>query len=306
MNPPRLALVLCNAVLVVSTIAMSGQQSNNKADTNIRVHLHPHELNGFLLFQDRRSVEAALGKPFQEGLSPMGNLASGYHLPGFKENYLIAFYPQIENSYYTNKIRELQLTGTEPSGFTGFFGLELGDLAEKVLAILGKPTNISHEDDVNVDSWNYEEGHYYLEFTPSHKLYSIRIDSEAKEIDPSWNGASEVYSFAQAVKAHDINGIMLMASGEIECSKGEFLGIRDGRARTILEDRASPLSVCLAQAAEAILALGPEMKAAETSMRVWEKRPPGMVVKFPKNSPLLEVVLVDEAGSPRIYEVTFR
>jgi hypothetical protein len=31
-----------------------------------------------------------------------------------------------------------------------------------------------------------------------------------------------------------------------------------------------------------------------------------MVVKLAKNSPLREVVLVDEAGSPRIYEVTFR
>jgi hypothetical protein len=306
MNPSKLIIVLTCAALAGSTIAVSGQQASNKPDAIREVRSHPHELYGFLLLQDRKAIEAELGKPFQEGLSPMGNLASGYHLRGFKENYLIAFYPQIQNSYYKDKIRELQLTGTEPSDFTGFFGLELGDSAEKVEASLGKPTNISHEDNVNVDSWNYEEGHYYLEFTPSHKLYSIRIDAEAKEVDPSWNGASEVYAFAQAVKAQDVDMIMSLSSGEIVCLQKEWFGIQGRKAREILKDKASPISVCLAKAADAILALGAEMKTADISMRAWERRPPGMVVKFPKNSPLLEVVLVDEAGAPRIYEVTFR
>jgi hypothetical protein len=48
------------------------------------------------------------------------------------------------------------------------------------------------------------------------------------------------------------------------------------------------------------------MKGTDTNIRVWEKGGAGMVVKFPKSSPLLEVVMVDEAGAPRIYEVTFR
>jgi hypothetical protein len=270
------------------------------------VHLHPHELNGFLLLQERKAVEAALGKPFHEEKRPNGNLASGYHLRGFKENYLIASYIEDPNSYYKNKVRELQLTGTQPSGSTGFFGLELADSAERVLAVLGKPTEIRHENDMNVDLWNYDQKHYSLEFTPSHTLYSIIIDAEAKEVDPAWSGAAEVYAFAKAIKARDIDTILSLASGEIECSQTESFGIRDGRARDILADSTSPISVCLAQAADAILALGPEMKAANTDIRIWERRPPGMVVKFPKNSPLLELVLVDEAGSPRIYEVTFR
>jgi hypothetical protein len=285
---------------------MSGQQDIQKPKAARETQFHPHELNGFLLFQDRRSIEAALGKPFQEGTSPQGNLAAGYRMPGFKENYFVAYYVKDENSYYKNKARELQLTGTEPSGTTGFFGLELGDSAQKVEAILGKPTEIRHENDINVDSWDYENEHYYLEFTPSHRLYSIRIDAATERMDPDFNGAAEVYAFAEAIRAQDIDKMMSLASGEIECSRKEFSRIRDGKARKILEDRSSPLSACLAQASDAILTLGPEMKTADTDVRIWEKRPAGMVVKFPKSSPLLEVVLVDKAGSPRIYEVTFR
>jgi hypothetical protein len=270
------------------------------------VHLLPHELNGFLLLQERKAVEAALGKPFHEEKRPDSIIVSAYHLRGLKEDYLVAFYYENEKSIYNNKVFQLELTGKEHSGPTGFFGLELGDTAEKVEAVLGKPTEIRHEDDVNVDLWDYKSENYSLEFTSSHKLYSIQVDEGPKGTEPAAGGTAEVYAFARAVKAHNIDRMMLLASGEIECSQKVAFGIRDGKARNILDDKASPISVCLAQAADVILALGPEMKAANTEIRIWEKGPPGMVVKLAKNSPLREVVLVDEAGSPRIYEVTFR
>ena len=157
-------------------------------------------------------------------------------------------------------------------------------------AVLGKPTEIRHEDDVNVDLWDYKSENYSLEFTSSHKLYSIQVDEGPKGTEPAAGGTAEVYAFARAVKAHNIDRMMLLASGEIECSQKVAFGIRDGKARNILDDKASPISVCLAQAADVILALGPEMKAANTEIRIWEKGPPGMVVKLAKNSPLREVI----------------
>jgi hypothetical protein len=172
--------------------------------------------------------------------------------------------------------------------------------------VLGKPTGISHEDDVNVDLWKYAHMNYSLEIAASHKLYSIHIDEGPEDVKPEVGGPSEVYAFAKAVKAHEIDREISLASGEIVCTKEEFFGIQSGNARKMLNDKTSAVSLCLAQAADAILALGPEMKATDTAVRVWERGPAGMVVKFPKNSPLREVVLVDEAGSTRIYEVTFR
>jgi hypothetical protein len=196
--------------------------------------------------------------------------------------------------------------GHEPSGFTGFFGLELGDASSKVEAVLGKPTEIWHEKNVDLDLWNYSGSNYSLEFTRTHKLYSIQVNEGPQGADPKVGGTSEVYAFAQAVKARDINREMELASGEIECTRQQAFGIQGGLARKILNDRTSTVSICLTQAAGAILSLGPEMKSTDTNIRVWEKGPPGIVVKFPQNSPLREVVLIDEADSPRIYEVTFR
>lgn len=306
MNLPRLALVICCATLAGSTIASSGQQTNKKAVDVHLAHSHAHELNGFLLRQDRKAIEAVLGKPYREGKTSDDWHWRAYHLHGFKDNYLVAFYIENAKSFFNGKIVQLELTGHEPSGFTGFYGLELGDSTEKVAAVLGKPTEIRHENDVNIDLWDYQSSNYSLEFTPSHKLYSIQVDEGPEGTEPAVGGTAEVYAFAQAVKAHDIDTMMYLVSGEIVCTKKAFFGIQSGYAREILEDKTSPISVCLTQAADVILSLGPEMKAAHTDIRIWEKGPPGMVVKFPKNSPLLEVVLIDEAGSPRIYEVTFR
>jgi hypothetical protein len=306
MNPPRLVFVLCCAVLVVSTIALSEQQSGKKSETVRSTHSHAHELSGFLLRQDRKALEAVLGKPFHQEKRPDSITAYAYHLPGFKINYLVAFIYENKESIYNNKIKQMELTGTEVSGCTGFFGLALGDTAQKVESVIGKPVTIRHEDDVNVDLWDYPNENYSLEFTSSHKLYSIQIEDEPGGAKSQIGGSDQVYTFAQATKTRDIDTMMSLASGEIECSQKEAFGIQGGNARRILDDKSSPISVCLAQAANAILVLGSEMKDTDTNIRIWEKGAAGMVVKFPKNSPLLEVVMVDEAGAPRIYEVTFR
>jgi hypothetical protein len=276
------------------------------ANAAFRTHTRAHELSGFLLRQDRKAFDAALGKPFQEGKNSSGANWRAYHLPGFKKNYLVAVYVEDTKSFWNGKVVQLELTGDEPSGLTGFFGLQLGDSAEKVEMVLGKPTKISHEDDVNVVLWNYVRTNYSLEFTASHKLYSIHIDEGPEDMKSEVGGTSEVYAFAKAVKAHEIDRELSLGSGEIVCTKKEFFGIQGGQARKILGDRMSAVAMCLAQAADAILLLGPEMNSTDTDIRVWEKGPPGMVVKFPKSSPLREVVLMDEAGAPRIYEVTFR
>ncbi|HMD76056.1 MAG TPA: hypothetical protein VKG86_01645 [Terracidiphilus sp.] len=301
-----MALVLCCAALAGSSIALPGQQANKKAEAARQAHSHAHELSGFLLRQDRKAIEAALGKPFHQEKRSDNITAYAYHLHGFNNNYLVAFLIEDKKSIYNDKIVQMELTGPEPSGPTGFFGLALGDTAEEVESILGKPATISHEDDVNVDLWDYPHENYSLEFTPSHKLYSIQIEDEPGGAESPSGGTDQVHTFARATKDRDMNTILSLASGEIECSQKEAFGIQGGNARKILEDEASPISVCLAKAADAIWALGPEMKGAETNIRIWEKAPPGMVIKFPENSPLREVVFVDEAGAPRIYEVTFR
>jgi hypothetical protein len=267
---------------------------------------HAHELDGFLLRQDRKAFEAALGKPFHQDKIENGGNAFAYHIPGFKQDYLVAFIAGEKEPVFKDKAGRLELTGTVPFGNTGFFGLQLSDASSKVESVLGKPSQVRHEDDGNLDLWDYTDENFSLEFTADHKLYSIQINDEEKGAKQTLEGEDEVYQFAKAIEANDLDELLFFSSGEIECSKREAFGIQGGHARRILGDSTSRVSVCLKEAASAIAALGPKMKGADTNVRVYEKGPPAMVVKFPANSPLREVVLVHEAGFLRVYEVTFR
>jgi hypothetical protein len=259
------------------------------------------ELMGFLLRQDRRTVEATLGQPFTQQSTTGGEVAYAYRLPSGGDSYFVAF--------YTTKghLREMELTGTDSTVSTGFFGLHLDDPAEKVAAALGKPTEVRHEDDVDVDLWDYESANYSVEISSDHKLYSIQIVDESEELPKALAGAREVREFALALRDHDLEKVLSMASGEIECSDKVHNWLQTGTARTILGNRSSDLSICLARASKAILELGPEMKGTSDEIRVWtEKGGSGFVTKFPAASPLKEVVFTNESGGWRVYEVTFR
>ena len=267
---------------------------------------HAHELYGFLLRQSRKAFEAALGKPFHQDKIENGGDAFAYHIPGFKQDYLVAFIGGEKEPFFKDKAARLELTGTVPFGDTGFFGLQLSDESSKVESVLGKPSHVRHEDDVNLDLWDYTDENFSLEFSADHKLYSIQINDEEKDAKQKLEGEDEVYQFAKAIETNDLDDLLFFSSGEIECSKREAFGLQGGQARKILGNSTSRVSACLKEAASAIAVLGPKMKGADTNVRVYENGPPAIVVKFPASSPLREVVLLQEAGFLRVYEVTFR
>jgi len=288
--------------------ALPSQSAGLRAKVVDLTHSRAHELNGFLLRQSREAFEAAMGKPFREENPDNSTHWCAYRIPGSEGNYFAAFFfvSKDKDSDLNGKAVKLELTGAEPSGPTGFFGLQLGDAAEKVETVLGKPTKVSHEDDVNVDLWDYEQENYSLEFTPDRKLHSIQIIDKPGPDTPDPTGSADVRLFAQAIQVHNMDKVMEMVSGEIECSNTEAFGIQTGAARSVLSDPKSQISICLQRAADAILALGPEMKGAEDQMRIWTENSPGCVTKFPESSPLKEVVFDQEAGAFHVYEVTFR
>lgn len=209
-----------------------------------------------------------------------------------------------------DRVVKLELTGTDYKGDTGFFGLRLGDGSDKVLEVLGKPTEIRHEDDVDVDLWDYKNANYSVEMTKDRRLYSIQIVDEEYPMPKSLAGKEDARTFAKAIRAGEVDRVVEMSSGEIECKAAELSDVRTGAARTVLSDRDSAVSVCLRRAADAVLSLGPEMNGVEDEIRVWPeaKNHPssGLVSKFPSSSPLKEIVFVLESGGWRVYEVTFR
>lgn len=293
-----------SVLALVPSIVVSQQAVQNPGFLAGRSHAH--ELDGFLLRQDRKSFDAALGEPFHQEKTEDGWNAFAYHIPGFKHDYLVAFIAGEKDPFFKDKAVRLELTGTDPFAKAGFFGLQLGDTSSKVEAVLGKPSQVRHEADVNLDLWDYTDENFSLEFSADHKLYSIQINDEEKGAKQALEGEDEVYQFARAIEDGNLEKLLFFSSGEIECSRGDAFGIRGGQARKILGDPTSKVSVCLKEAARAIVPLGPKMKGAATNVRVYEKGPAAVVIKLPPNSPLREVVLVYEAGFLRVYEVTFR
>lgn len=299
MNQSRLLNVLACAALLGTCVNLSGQPRQEKKEIVSGTSFHPHELLGFLLRQNRSAFEATLGKPFHTEKKSDGWTANAYHIPTAKDSYLVVFYDK-------DHATQIELTGTDYSGPTGFLGLRLGNSASKVESTLGKPMGVRHESDEDLDLWDYKNDNYSLEFTADHRLYSVQIVDQAFEAPKTLAGSAEVHAFAEAIRDRNIDRLLEMASGEIECSRGKDFGIEAGAARTVLSDNKSEISGCLKMAADSILALGPEMKGAEDEIRAWTKHAPGTVTKFPATSLLKEVVFVQESRAWRVYEVTFR
>jgi hypothetical protein len=304
MNSRRLSIISLVILWALSSASLC--QSKHPNDTVKAMRERPHELCGFLLRQSPKAFSSALGAPFQEVKTDDGRVARAYHLPGSKGSYLVAYFSAKPGDYAHDHATEMELTGDDFTGTTGFFGLKLGDSAERVKAALGAPTEIRHEDDTDLDLWNYKESNYTLEFTKAQRLYSIQIIDEQGASVPGFAGGPEVRRFGMAIQNADIDKIMEMSSGEIECTRKQAFGIQNGVARIQLADPKSDVSQCLKAAAEEILTFGPEMKGTDDQIRLWEGHSPGTVTKFPAISRLKEVVFDQEAGAFRVYEVTFR
>ncbi len=259
----------------------------------------PHELYGFLLEQNQTAFDGSLGKPFNEGSTPEGLAHRAYILPDTNASYLVAVFDK-------SRAVRLELTGTDYRGPTGFRNLTLGQDAPAIESILGKPLEIRHEADENIDLWDYTLANYSLEFTPDHKLYSIQVVEEQPRQPPGFVGSPDVRKYALAIQAADVDTLMQMSSGSLVCKhSSEFSFSR--AARSDLADRTSKLMGCLTRAAEAIVSLGPKMSGADDQLRL-ALGPGGAfcVTKLPGTSPLKEVVFAWEVDAWRVYEVTFR
>ncbi|HYB61452.1 MAG TPA: hypothetical protein VEH50_08230 [Methylomirabilota bacterium] len=259
----------------------------------------PHELLGFLLEQDPAAFDHALGQPFKTGSLP-GQLAMrAYMIPGAKETYLVAVF-----NIHARAVR-LELTGQDYTGPTGFLGLTLGEDASAVKSVLGEPAETRHEDDFNVDFWDYKPSNYSLEFTLDHKLYSIQVNEDPPREPRSFAHSPEVRKYALAIEAGDIDTVVRMSSGFLICTDKSELGFTRA-ARTDLADSSGDLAGCLKKAAAAIVALGEGMTGADDQFRFAERGGPFCVTKFPASSPLKEVVFTWEVDDWRVFEVTLR
>ncbi|SNS22504.1 hypothetical protein SAMN05421770_10162 [Granulicella rosea] len=269
----------------------------------------PHELFGFLLRQSPEAFERTLGAPFKDGVREDGAHYWAYAIPGTKEDYLVVYFRPMTNMPDRLLATTLELTGTEYKGPTGFFGLHLGDSAAMVTAKLGKPSSVKHEDDVNVDLWDWPEKNYSLEMTPAGKVYSFQIADPLSPFPVKIpDGIALVKEFVLAARqrprSKGVEEMMSSLSGDAFCSSKQWTGFSENAARTALKEINSPVSLCLTRMVAALEHVN--FDHAWQDIRIYEdKAPSTIVVKFPVGCSLREVVLNWEVGAWRVYEITF-
>ncbi len=156
-------------------------------------------------------------------------------------------------------------------------GLNIGDSDSVVKKHLGDPSTIAREKGEGLDLWNFDGANYSLEFTPDHRLYSIALWEENEKL-PDPPTTKDAREFAQAIHDGNLETVLDMASGQLECEWQRYFGLQDGPARSILGNPKSSVSACLERAAKTILAIPPEMPGVNTDLRLWtEIHQSGMV-----------------------------
>ena len=115
------------------------------------------ELNGILLGQRREVMIAEFGKPFSSAPHKGdGGIQEAYAVSPDQKTYMACEYAAEGNG----PPLLLQLTGNPNPKTLPFLGLRLGDLKDKVMKALGKPSTRKREKEFPVELWEYDDRNY--------------------------------------------------------------------------------------------------------------------------------------------------
>ena len=255
------------------------------------------DLNGFRLWQFKGAADAYFGKPIH---TQRDNDRSFEVFKVSKDSFLVV---EIRNRY-ENNIYSIQISGY-PTAMIPFKGLVLGDSANKVEQVLGRPSDKKKLDQEHKTVNTYGEANYSTEIDASGRLCSIKIFvtdemmNEANQKEDTWG------AFSKAVKSKEMQAILDWVRPDIEIFK-------DGKNTYIMqryEDfRAKPagdfVKAFIGEKESILMELS--RSAPEMTLRVMENMGVGRVYKFQKGKTLKEMVFFPYNGKFRAYEIKFR
>lgn len=259
------------------------------------------ELNGYLLGQ-RHSVLTKIGKPYKQVKSRDGWIDEVHLVNG--ENYMVFGFRKAGNE----QMLSIQITGGPYAEMRPFLGLRLGDSKEKVVSALGKPTEIKHVSDVNVDEYRYDPRNYSVEIDSKGKLSSIRIGANEWYFkDVEFAKQSPVGGLRKALETCETDELVEQLSGDAEFYLGEETIEFNSSVFQELQNKNSRFVQLLCGGKGSLReALLTENTEEDIQMRVYEKHSPAIVAKFPNSKIVSEIVFDAVAGKWRVYEVQFR
>lgn len=257
-------------------------------------------MDGFFIGQHISAVINVLGESDQISSEKDGVSSYAYWLDESHSTFLAfsIFRPE------SGIIGAIQITG-EKSDKINFLGLKLGDLKEKVVRVLGKPSSVELGTR-NSDLYLYNNRNYSVELDKEGKLFSIRIlglDGFEENVEIG----DFIENFKGALNKSDINKISELLMPDVEiCTKEDIFKVTK-RFLDELSDPNSKIMKYLLFNKNNIRNILNEYKGKiDMQMRITEKGPSGYVYKFPDSKVLEEIFVIEYAGNYRAWEIKYR
>jgi hypothetical protein len=265
------------------------------------------ELNGYLLHQFDDAVSESFQGLAQEIKHEDGWGDRAYWLTKEHHTYMVFGYPK-STSECSSGCSAIQLTGKDDPTVLPFLGLRLGASKESVISHIGKPTSIRHSDSLNLDLYTYDNRNYTVEIDSNNCLHSIRINGEGGFVNnPSIDTSNTLQRIRKILLSQRADTILELLAGNMEISipQSNVYCILKGSVRKVIQDPQSPLSKLLysSKVCVATLLTNIAIKRAEMNLRITEDKGLGIVYKLTTTAGLMDIVLFQDTGKYRIYEI---
>lgn len=271
--------------------------ANNFEDPPFDAPPSQYELNGYLLGQGKASIRRALGAPFQTIPHEDGWMDEAYLLSRPYHAYM-GFKFEPGDSLHAIAV---QVAGDPGTAMRPFLGIHLGSTRQEVEARFGPPSEVSHEDDVDVDLLTWAGRNYSFEVDTAGRVNSIQIlgyeGIRERPLDTEPDPLARLKATAATGSTDSLLAILAPDLAFIQDS----VVTRFTRApRVELDDPTSPVRTRLAKITAAL-----RTPPSESAVRVQMGAGVGLVYKW-DHGDVQELFFPWMPGGYRLGEVRFR
>jgi hypothetical protein len=256
------------------------------------------ELNGFALGQSREAVKAALGTPFDTRTTEDGWVYLSYRVTPESSAYM-SFKFDAEDSTH---VFAIQIAGAPTTPMHTFAGIRLGATSEQVRRIFGEPTDIDRLESLPVEVWSYQHRNFSFELEEG-RVASVQIfgytgfDASSGR-PPGWE------DLRSRLRSTDPDTLVATFGADASIDRGEERYRMDRGIRAALSNPSSPFRRALTLVVEAVDR--PDLGPSEVNIRIFANGEAGAVYKFSSDAPVEEIVVAQEAGEWRVWQVRLR
>jgi hypothetical protein len=256
------------------------------------------ELNGFLLGEDAKPLSEVFDSLIKEQKYGDGWIDRVYSLDSTGASYMVFGF-----SDSSDDCMSIQITGNGSTAMHPFLGLRLGDSRQRVMEILGTPSQVQHLHAPPLEFLLYARRNYSIELDSLGNLCSIRILGYRGFADTPSDSLPNLENIFQLLKSSDPEIILEALAPDVEVIAGDSIYTFSGSALDVIADQSSLLSQFLYSGQTSLASLSAStIRSATLDPESAKKNNATPEFKFSGSSPVKDIVFVVHAGKWRIWE----